>query len=220
MPKSFRKMARKAGLPPGSLVYTGEQPEAPARIVITRYNDQVFSENEFESISACPLVADEDVVTWIDVSGIHQVQNLEKLGECFHLHPLVLEDILETEQRPKIEDYDDYLYIVLTAINPAGKAEELESEQISLILGPHYVISFHESNGRLFAPIREGSWRPKAGSGKWGPIISPMPSSTSSWIITSWSWKNSATRWSFWKTTWSADPRPKLYGTCTGSKMT
>jgi magnesium transporter len=155
MPKSFRKMAHKAGLPPGSLVYTGEQQEVPAHIVITRYNDHDFSEAGFASFSECPLVADQGVVTWIDISGIHEAQNLQKLGECFHLHPLVLEDILETEQRPKIEDYDDYLYIVLGAIKPTGEREELESEHISLILGPHYVISIHDSNGQLFAPIRE-----------------------------------------------------------------
>ena len=169
MPKSFRKMARKAGLPPGSLVYTGEQPEAPAKIIITRYNDHDFSETEFGTISECPLVADQDVVTWIDVSGIHQVQNLEKLGECFHLHTLVLEDILETEQRPKIEDYDDYLFIVLTTINPIGEREELESEPVSLILGPHYVISFRESNGQLVDPIRERLRAAKGRIRKMGP---------------------------------------------------
>jgi magnesium transporter len=169
MPKSFRKMARKAGLPPGSLVDTGEQPEGPAQIVIIRYNDHDFSETGFASFTECPLVADQGEVTWIDVSGLHQVQNLQKLGECFHLHPLVLEDILETEQRPKIEDYDDYLYIVLTAVKPVGKREELESEQISLILGPRYVISFHDSNGQLFAPIRERLLAAKGRIRKMGP---------------------------------------------------
>jgi magnesium transporter len=155
MPKSFRKMSRKAGLPPGSLVYTGAPSLLPAKITLTQYDETNFVEKEFDAFTACLPVADQGGVTWINVSGIHQVQNLEKLGECFHLHPLVLEDILELEQRPKIEDYDDYLYIVLTTIKPVGENGEIASEQVSLILGPHYVISFHEGNGNLFGPVMD-----------------------------------------------------------------
>jgi magnesium transporter len=155
MPKSFRRMARKAGMPPGSLIYTGEKAHLPARITITRYNDKEFEENKFDQLTECPLVGDPALVTWINVSGIHQVKNLEKLGECFNIHPLVLEDILEVGQRPKIEDYDDYLYIVLHFIRPVAEGEELVSEEISLVLGPHYVLSFHEGEGDLFAPVRE-----------------------------------------------------------------
>jgi magnesium transporter len=155
MPKSFRRMARKAGLPPGSLIYTGEKEHLPAKITVTRYNEQDFREDKFDSLTECPLADDQGGVTWINVSGIHQVKNLEKLGECFNIHPLVLEDILDAEQRPKIEDYDDYLYIVLATSRPGAESQELASEQISLILGPHYVISFQEDDGDLFAPIRE-----------------------------------------------------------------
>ena len=83
------------------------------------------------------------------------MKDLEKLGECFKIHPLVLEDILEVGQRPKVEDYDDYLYIVLNSIRPTAEVEELVAEEISLVLGPHYVLSFHEGDGDLFAPVRE-----------------------------------------------------------------
>jgi magnesium transporter len=148
-------MAKKAGMPPGSLVYTGGKEHLPAKITITRYNDKDFEENKFDHLDECPLLGDPAVVTWINVSGIHQVKNLEKLGECFNIHPLVLEDILEAGQRPKIEDYDDYLYIVLDSIRPVAEGEELESEEISLVLGPHYVLSFYEGDGDLFAPVRE-----------------------------------------------------------------
>jgi magnesium transporter len=148
-------MARRVGLPPGSLVYTGEKRDIPARVTITRYTDQDFEEKKFDHLTQCPMVDDPAVVTWINVSGIQQVKNLEKLGECFNIHPLVLEDILEVGQRPKIEDYDDYLYIVLDSIRPVAEGEKLVAEEISLVLGPHYVLSFYEGEGDLFAPVRD-----------------------------------------------------------------
>jgi magnesium transporter len=155
MPKSFRKMARKAGLPPGSLIYTGEKGHLPAQITVTCYNENKFIEDELDAFVESLPVGDPGEVTWINFNGVSQVRNLEKVGECFNIHPLVLEDILEVGQRPKIEDYDDYLYIVLDSIRPAAEGEELVSEEISLILGPHYVLSFREGGGDLFAPIRE-----------------------------------------------------------------
>ena len=88
------------------------------------------------------------------MDGVHAVENLQKLGECYHLHPLILEDILNTDQRPKIEDFDDYIYIVLRLIN-YNQDKEVTSEQISLILGRNFVISLQESDGAVFAPILE-----------------------------------------------------------------
>jgi magnesium transporter len=154
MPKSFRRMASKVGMAPGSLVYTGEKGHLPAKITITRYNENNFVEREVAAVTECQM-ADPGEVTWINVNGISQVQNLEAMGKCFKIHPLVLEDILEIGQRPKVEDYDDYLYIVLNAIRPVAEGEELVAEEISLVLGPHYVLSFHEGDRDLFAPVRE-----------------------------------------------------------------
>jgi magnesium transporter len=99
-------MARKVGMPPGSLVYTGEKGHLPAKITITRYNENNFVERQVDAFTECPLVGDPGEVTWINVNGISQVKNLEHLGECFKIHPLVLEDILELGQRPKVEDYE------------------------------------------------------------------------------------------------------------------
>ena len=91
------------------------------------------------------------------MNGVSQVGDLENVGECFSIHPLVLEDILDAAQRPKVEDYETYLYIVLRAIRhvPDDQENEINSDQVSLILGPHYVISFHEGNSDLFAVVRE-----------------------------------------------------------------
>jgi magnesium transporter len=155
MPKSFRRMARKVGMPPGSLVYTGENKRLPAKITITHYNANDIVERQFAAFTECPMAANPGEVTWINVNGVSKVTDLEKVGECFKIHPLVLEDILEVGQRPKVEDYDDYLYIVLNSIRPVAEGEELVAEEISLILGPNYVLSFYAGDDDIYAPIRE-----------------------------------------------------------------
>jgi magnesium transporter len=148
-------MARKVGMPPGSLVYTGDKGHLPTKITITRYNENAIVERHFDSFAECQLVGDPGEVTWINVSGISKVTDLEHLGECFKIHPLVLEDILEVGQRPKVEDYDDYLYIVLNYIRPVPEGEKLVAEEISLVLGDHYLLSFYSGDGDIYAPIRE-----------------------------------------------------------------
>jgi len=152
MGKLVRKRAQKVGLPPGSLVYTGEKVDEQVSITLIDYDEQHYQENEVAGFDQCLLIKDKPGVTWIKVNGIHQVANLEKLGECFNLHPLTLEDILNTDQRPKSEDFEDYLYIVLRIIN-YSEEREISSEQISLILGSNFLISLQESNGAIFAPV-------------------------------------------------------------------
>jgi len=153
MGKFVRKRAQKVGLPPGTLVYTGEKVDEKVSITIIDYDEQHYQEKEVASFDECLLLKDKPGVTWIKVNGIHAVGNLEKLGECFNLHPLVLEDILNTDQRPKIEDFENYLYIVLRIIKYSQ--EELSSEQVSLILGSNFLISLQESDGAIFDPIQD-----------------------------------------------------------------
>ncbi len=169
MPKSFRRMASKVGMPPGSLVYTGEKEQTAAKITVTRYNGQTIVERQLEAFDASQMVADPGEVTWINVTGVSKVKDLEKLGECFKIHPLVLEDILEVGQRPKVEDYDDYLYIVLNSIRPVGEDEELAAEEISLVLGPHYLLSFYVGDDDIYAPVRARLRQGKGRIRKLGP---------------------------------------------------
>jgi len=155
MPKLVKRRSKKAGLPPGTLVHIGEKKAEAPKINIMDYDEAHFQEQEIKTIEECFLFKDKPTVTWINVDGLHQVEILEKLGGCYGLHPLVLEDILNTDQRPKMEDYGEYLYIVLRMLNYNDKSSEIESEQISLILGPNFVISFQEREGDTFNPIRE-----------------------------------------------------------------
>ena len=163
MPKLVKKRSTKAGLPPGTLIHIGEKKTEEIKITIMDYDESQFQEKEAKSFDECFPYKGRPTVTWINIDGIHQVETLEKLGECFGLHPLTLEDILNTDQRPKMEDFGDYMYIVLKMFSYEDKTNEILIEQVSLILGPNFVLSFQEDVGDVFDPIRE---RIRNGKGK------------------------------------------------------
>ncbi|MDA8105339.1 MAG: magnesium/cobalt transporter CorA [Nitrospiraceae bacterium] len=152
----MKKRSGKSGLPPGTLIHIGEKNNEEPKITIIDYDDSSFQEKAVEEISECYPFRNKLSVTWINVEGLHRVEILEKLGECFGLHPLVLEDILNTDQRPKMEDYGDYLYIVLKMLHFEEAKGTVATEQISIVLGEHFVISFQEGlAGDVFEPVRE-----------------------------------------------------------------
>lgn len=155
MPKLTGKRSKKAGLPPGTLVHTGEEKAGEVNITVIEYDEANFQKRELKTIEECFLLKDRPAVTWVDVEGIHQIDNIQKLGDCYNFHPLVLEDILNTDQRPKVEDHENYLYIVLKMLHYEEKAEVV-MEQVSLILGPNFVFSFREGMGKnVFHSVRE-----------------------------------------------------------------
>jgi len=150
------KRSQKAGLPPGVLVHIGRQRIEKSKISVIDYDESQFTEQDLSTVEACFLFKDKPTVTWINIEGIHQTDILEKIGSCYNLHPLVMEDILNTEQRPKIENYQDYLYIVLRMLYYDDAANAVSSEQISLVVGKNYVISFQEGiEGDVFGHLRE-----------------------------------------------------------------
>ncbi|MDH5685830.1 MAG: magnesium/cobalt transporter CorA [Candidatus Hadarchaeaceae archaeon] len=155
MKKFTRKRSKKVGLPPGALVHVGEKREEKVRITIIDYDKAQFQEKEAETVEECFPFKDKPTVTWINVDGVHQPEIVKQLGDCFGMHPLVLEDILNTDQRPKMEDFGNYIYIVLKMLYYDEKSNEMIIEQISLVLGSNFVISFQEKMGDVFNPIRE-----------------------------------------------------------------
>ena len=163
MAKLIKKRSKKAGLPPGTLVHIGEKLTEKTRISVVEYDGEGFQEKELATLETSYLFPKEPAVTWVNVVGIQQVEVLEKLGNCFGVHPLALEDILNTEQRPKIEDYGEDLFIVVKLISPNEKKDEVEAEQISLILRPNAVLSFQEKEGDDFSAVKE---RLRAGKGR------------------------------------------------------
>jgi magnesium transporter len=151
-----KKRSVKAGLPPGTPIHIGEPSDEKTRVTVLTYNEKVCQEREITTAAECRLSKENGTVTWINVTGLHQVEVLEELNSCFGLHPLVLEDILNTDQRPKVEEYEGYLYIVLKSLFLQKERKlEIETRQISLILGEHFILSFQEKDDPLFRPIRE-----------------------------------------------------------------
>ncbi len=153
--KIYRQRVRKAGLPPGTLVFDGEQKVEKTRITIFDYDESHFREKEVKAVEECFPFKDEPTVTWVNIDGVHDVEIVEKIGEYFGIHPLVQEDIVHTGQRPKMEDFDDYLYIVLKMLFYDDAKDEISAEQVSLIVGGNYVISFQEREGDVFESVRE-----------------------------------------------------------------
>lgn len=163
MPRIVKKRSIKAGLPPGSLVYLGDKGTGKAKINVVEYREGVVREASISELTECFPCSNASTVTWIDVTSVHQVDLVAKLGECFKLHPLVVEDILNTDQRPKLEDFGEYLYVVFRAFSCNSSLCPLETEQISLILGPNFVISFQEKESAVFDKILE---RIRTGKGR------------------------------------------------------
>ena len=112
MAKLIRK-TKKAGLPPGTLVHIGDKKVEKARINLIDYDLENLTEMEVVTLEDCIPCHDSKTVSWIRVIGLHDIDIISKIGAIFNLHPLLLEDIVNTEQRTKVEDFDDYLFIVI-----------------------------------------------------------------------------------------------------------
>ncbi len=153
--KVVKKRSSKAGLPPGTLVYVGEKKAESVRITCIDYDEQSFQEKQITNIEECLKLKDTSTVSWINIDGLQDIELLEKLGKGFGLHPLILEDILSTGQRPKFEDYEKHIFVVLKMLSYSEENQSVEAEQVSLILGPNYAISFQERIGDVFEQIRE-----------------------------------------------------------------
>ena len=150
----FAKRSKKAGLPPGTLIHIGEKRSEKTKIRLINYDEANFFDKEVEAAEEYCTAKAATGITWVNVDGIHQIELLQQLGDCFGLHPLVLEDIMNTDQRPKMEDFGDYVYIVLKMLS-FNRRREIVAEQVSLILGQNFVLSFRERESDIFDPIVE-----------------------------------------------------------------
>ena len=154
MPQT-KKRSKKAGLAPGTLMHIGRLKTGKTVIELVEYDGGKLQKRQLDSLASCMVHAPAPTVTWINVDGLSEVEVLQQFGSCYGIHPLVLEDILATDQRPKAEDYGEYLYVVLKMIALDEKTGEITSEQVSIVLGENYLISFQEGlDGDVFAPVR------------------------------------------------------------------
>lgn len=148
---------------PGTVRYLGRQRDHTIKIHLLDYNEGQVTERELGSISEALPFKDNFSVTWLNITGVHDTKAIEEIGAHFNVHPLVLEDIANTTQRPKLEEYDDYLFIVLKMVYTQPKTKNVAIEQVSLLVGKSYVISFQETDDDVFEDVRK---RIREGKGK------------------------------------------------------
>ncbi len=154
MKKLLKKRSRKAGLSPGSLVHIGEVRQADPHTEVITYDRERVDVSQPALEKECPLPPVEGAVTWLNVEGIGRLELLKRLGDCYGIHPLVLEDIANTDQRPKAEEYDKYLFVVLKMLIPLDSG--VSSEQVSFVLGDGWLLTFQEGlDGDPFNPVRQ-----------------------------------------------------------------
>lgn len=160
--KKQKQISEKIGLPPGSVYYIGDKKETPSLITICNYNKEDYSEIKTNNVEESFSLISEESVTWVNIDGIHNTQTIEKIGAHFNLHPLLLEDIVNTEQRPKVEEYENSLFLTLKLLSYNTTSQEIESEQASFVLIGNTLISFQEDNKDSFELLRK---RIEAGKG-------------------------------------------------------
>jgi magnesium transporter len=155
MSRHHHALSKRAGLAPGTLQVTGEPADLPVLITVFDYDETHFQEKTVSKINECFPFRDTETVTWINVDGLGNPRLIEDLGKCFVIHPLILEDIFNTGQRPKMEDLDEYIYLTLKILTYVTTENTIKIEHISMVVGKNFLISFQEDIGDIFNPVRE-----------------------------------------------------------------
>jgi magnesium transporter len=145
----------KSGLGPGSLVHIGDKRESPVKIRVIDYDNQKVDEIDVSELEQCSALRDSPSVSWVDIDGIHDAHIVEEIGKKFDIHVLVLEDIMNSTSRPKVEFFDSYMFITLKMLELEKDSRLLNVEQLSLIVGEKYLVMFQEHPGDSFNPIRD-----------------------------------------------------------------
>lgn len=155
MTESLRNSSEKTGLPPGTLVHVGDVLETVTRMSVVDYSKENVEEQQIQSVDEVLKYKDSETVTWVIIEGLADVGVVESIGALFNVHQLVLEDILNTHQRPKFEEYDDHLYIVLKCLLSEDEDFSVGYEQISLLVLEKFVFLFKEKTDDLFRPVQQ-----------------------------------------------------------------
>ncbi len=161
--KTHLKNKTKTGLPPGSLVFTGVTREHDVKSELIKYSTDSYIEETLDSIDLLNISDTPNEVHWINLNGVHDTEIIGKIGEKFNIHKLVLEDVLNTHQRPKVDFYNEHIFVVLKMLVYDKNKKSIDGEQVSIIVGKNYLISLQEKDGDVFEPLRK---RIKTSSGK------------------------------------------------------
>ncbi|MDH4156555.1 MAG: magnesium/cobalt transporter CorA [candidate division Zixibacteria bacterium] len=155
MVKPIRKALKKVGLKPGSVVYVGEHRTEDVKIDVVDYTEREHKEKRVERIEDCFPFKESPTASWINISGIHNADIVERIGSHFGIHPLVLEDIVNTGHRPKMDEAGDYICVVLKMLYKSSGDGELKAEQVSILFGKNWVITFQETGEDVFDVVRQ-----------------------------------------------------------------
>jgi magnesium transporter len=153
----------KIGDSPGTVQYLGKIRKAPVRIHVMDYNELELTDTEIETVGEAMPYRDSPNITWLNITGVHNEAIIHDIGETFNIHPLVLEDIANTTQRPKVEEYENYLFVIIKMVYFNEESHEVTIEQVSLIVGKNYVISMQEKEGDVLEGLR---YRIRSSKGK------------------------------------------------------
>ena len=149
------KLSQNVGTAPGTLIYTGKNTEEKPELTLYRYDEEQIEEFQSDTFGGIVEKMNPEKCNWINISALHNTELVQEVGDHFELHPLVMEDILNTILSPQYEDYDDYLFITLKMMSVDAEHQSIEQEHLSFILGKHYLISFQERKKDVFEPVRQ-----------------------------------------------------------------
>ena len=155
IPKKRKNRLAKVGLPPGTLLLKNRVTRENVSLAMFRYNQSDIIHSTIEANYDLTELFNDKIVTWLNIDGIHNNKILERIGLLLKIHPLVLEDIQSADQRPKVEDYGSYFYLTMKMLRWDEENRSVTAEQISLIVGKTFVISFQEYPGNVFDSIRQ-----------------------------------------------------------------
>lgn len=152
--RKFVPSASGKDTPPGTVQYVGEPRVAETRIDLIEYNESEVAEHHIDKLEYIKKFLSTDKVKWIRVTGVYDIDMITKLGDLFQINQLELEDITNTSQRPRMEERDNYIFMVFKALILNPEEQDVTIEQVSLILGENYVLSFHETEPKLFESLK------------------------------------------------------------------
>ncbi|MFT4524447.1 MAG: magnesium transporter [Bacteroidia bacterium] len=166
--KTNNSRQAKAGLPPGALIHVGQRKTDEAKVSVIDYTSDEFNTIEISELSELERFKTSQSVTWINIDGLHDTALIAKVGKIFDLHPLLLEDVLNTKHRPKVEEFEDYIFLTLKMLG-IDDNDKIVNEQVSFVLGSSWIISFQEQQGDVFDSLRSRLEKKKGNARAKGP---------------------------------------------------
>lgn len=164
MPRFHKKRSVSRGTQPGSLILIGQKKQEKVRIRVMKYNTDDLIERECSSLEEAFSFIDDNGIAWINVDGLHDPELISGIGSRFNISPLLLEDFMNTDHRPKFEEQEDQLFIIAKLLTYNRESNRINSDQLSVILGRGYVLTLQEIVGTHFDPVRERIRRTKSRS--------------------------------------------------------